>query len=153
MKIALRLLPLLLLMTACTEEEILVVHSELQPYFARFQEEGAMRNVEIDFEALRIEGDIADLENVSGQCQHNTVDPDKVVIDAQYWQVLSDLEKEFVVFHELGHCALNRSHDESTLSNGNCATMMHSGQSGCRKNYSSSTRASYIDELFENREE
>jgi len=70
------------------------------------------------------------------------------VIDKAFFNQTSELLKEMVIFHELGHCVLFRGHREATYSNGTCASIMRSGVEGCRDNYRASTRAAYLDELF-----
>ncbi|MEM6799919.1 MAG: hypothetical protein AAF696_00870 [Bacteroidota bacterium] len=138
----------LLSFSACEPDEILVIDSELQPYFERFHEEAALRGRDIDFEELRIEGTIEELEGVGGSCVHNSVDPNLVKIDLVFWAQASEWEKEFIVFHELGHCALKRSHLDERNQDGSCFSLMHSGTSGCRNTYGEETRERYLDELF-----
>jgi hypothetical protein len=57
--------------------------------------------------------------------------------------------KEYIVFHELGHCVLNRPHTEDSFSNGVCSSIMRSGNGGCYDYYNRFTRQYYVDELFE----
>ena len=38
-----------------------------------------------------------------------------VEIDPIFWQEATDTEKEVLIFHELGHCVLNRDHDEDII--------------------------------------
>jgi len=145
-----------LLIMGCTKEsdenlivEELNIDEELQPYFDRFVEEGANRGEAIDLVAKRIEGFLLDIEeeNVAGQCSYSSSSTRKVNIDINYWNSATDLEKEFVVFHELGHCYLERSHlDEAE--NRSCTSIMHSGTSGCRFRYNAASRGTYLDELF-----
>ena len=71
-----------------------------------------------------------------------------ILLDSQFWRRASEMEKEFLVFHELGHCYLGRSHLDEVAQNGNCQSMMNSGMGNCRINYNSQTRNEYLDELF-----
>lgn len=71
-----------------------------------------------------------------------------MIIDLEFWERANILNKEFVVFHELGHCTLFRAHKEGVDANGICVSMMRSGLEDCRDNYSAITRATYWDELF-----
>lgn len=153
-KLSLITLLLVLLAIGCQKEELEVeniyIDEALAPYLERFSVEGAARGVTVDFESANIS---AYLENipaagVSGQCYHNNDAPNRLVIDVVFWNQASDIRREFVIFHELGHCFLQRSHLETMRSDGTCASMMHSGLSGCRNAYSSATRATYLDELF-----
>lgn len=139
-----------LLLFACEQEEEIVVDQDLVPYFERFEQEAATRGVVFDYVKDRIEGHLTDIEetDVSGKCQSNSVDPDKVYIDANYWRRATDLEREFIVFHELGHCFLQREHLDDATNTGNCTSIMHSGLGTCRNAYSNNTRSAYLDELF-----
>lgn len=144
------LLLLGMVLASCEKEEEIFVEGELRAYFERFELEAAARGITFNFEEDRIEGYLEDIEetNVSGKCQFNSVYPDRVTIDANFWGSASDLEKEFVVFHELGHCFLEREHTEEATNGGVCKSIMHSGTGTCRNAYSNMTRSNYLDELF-----
>lgn len=139
---------------ACQKETTTIasiyIDEDLEPYFERFQSEGAARGVSIDFAAANVSAYLEQIEaaNVTGQCYYQNDEPDRLVIDQTFWQQATDIRREFVVFHELGHCFLKRSHLDATLPDGTCASMMHSGLSGCRNAYNSLTRSDYLDELF-----
>lgn len=138
------------LISACEKQEEIFVSPDLQEYFDRFAIEAGQRGITFDYEASRIEGYINDVveRGVSGKCVFNSELPDQVYIDLAFWNAASDLEKEFVVFHELGHCFLQREHLDSTKPDGSCLSMMHSGLGGCDNAYSRSNRTAYLDELF-----
>lgn len=139
-----------LVMVSCEKEEEIFVDTGLLSYFERFELEAAARGITFDYEEDRIEGHLENIEetDVSGKCQFNSVYPDKVTIDVNFWRSASDLEKEFVVFHELGHCFLEREHTEEATNGNVCKSIMHSGTGTCRNAYSLSTRTNYLDELF-----
>lgn len=153
-----RLLPALagLVILGCQKESItiteLFIDEELAPYLERFQEEAATRGITIDFAAAGISAFLEDIEeeSVSGQCRHQSDGSHQLVIDTGFWRQATEVRKEFVVFHELGHCALGRGHLDTSLADGTCASMMHSGLSGCRNAYNNLTRSYYLDELFLN---
>ena len=128
------------------------VDGELVPYFERFQEEAAARGISVDLATAEIEGVIEEIDeqHVAGQCSYGRFrNPRLVTIDASFWRRSSDRFKEFIVFHELGHCYLNRGHLESAFSNGVCVSIMRSGVGDCFDNYHVNTREYYINELFE----
>lgn len=122
----------------------------LWPYFKRFENEAAIRNIRVDLQGANITGFISDIptELIQGLCSHNSSAPKKVTVDLPFWNRASDQSKEFVIFHELGHCYLGRSHDESKDSQGFCLSIMRSSQEDCRDNYTELTRKKYLDELF-----
>lgn len=152
MKILLKFftLSILLLSTSCTKENDALVEAEIEVYFIRFADEAALRNIEIDFSELQIDGYFSEINEVGvvGQCQTFSDDSKDLVIEIEYWQGLKDLEKEFLIFHELGHCVLARSHLNTQDENGFCSSMMQSGSGECIDNYNAETRATYLDELF-----
>ena len=151
---------LLVLLWACEEPEEIAppepvkfpnVDPELRTYFQRFEDEAARRGYQVDLTATGISGVISEIDetHVLGTCSYPRAQPNRVTVDQTFWNRGSDLFREFVVFHELGHCFLFRPHLEEFLSNGACASIMRSGNGGCLDNYSSRTREFYIDELFE----
>ena len=128
------------------------VDAELVPFFEKFQEEAAVRGISVDLPTADIEGVIEEIDeqHVAGQCSYRGFsNPRLVTVDATFWRRSSNLFKEFIVFHELGHCYLNRGHVESAFPNGVCRSIMRSGVGDCLDNYNNNTRAFYIDELFE----
>ena len=42
-----------------------------------------------------------------------------IEIDPIYWNEASDTEKEVLLFHEMGHCVLNKEHNETVLTDFN----------------------------------
>lgn len=150
----------ILIFTACNQTEEPVIEEQitstdeidaaLQPFFTRFEAEAAERGIDIDLAAEGITGVIEEIstEHVAGTCTYGSHLPGDVVIDLEFWNNSSDLIKEMVIFHELGHCFLRRDHAESAFANGTCTSIMRSGTGDCRDNYNSGTREDYIDELF-----
>ena len=148
---------------ACTQEEEVIVpeepqirtfpnvEAELQEYFRRFEEEATLKGLEVDLVKLGITGVINEIDeqHVIGQCSYNRFNPRLVTIDQSFWNRSSDLSREFVVFHELGHCVLNRGHLEDAFSNGACKSIMRSGTGRCFDAYNIRNRDYYVEELFE----
>ncbi|MEL6124666.1 MAG: hypothetical protein AAFR14_13205, partial [Bacteroidota bacterium] len=56
--------------------------------------------------------------------------------------------REYIIFHELGHCVLFRDHVDACFANNTWTSIMRSGHGSCFDNYTSRTRPYYIDELF-----
>ncbi len=138
---------------SCQKDETvdnLHIDNPLLEYFDRFVVEGALRNVTVDYVASRVSGYLRVITqpNVIGQCAHDPTKPNTVIVDRIYWDTATDLEREFVVFHELGHCVLNREHLDASDAQGNCISIMTSGTGQCVINYTPSTRSKLLDELF-----
>ena len=144
-----------LLFAGCEIEEPaevnnLYIAAELQPYFDLFEVEAAARGLDYNLSEENLEGyllRIAD-DDVIGQCAFNTEQPRRVTIDVTFWRRASDFEKEMVVFHELGHCVLDRDHVDDANPDGTCVSIMHSGLGDCRLNYNGTNKEGYLDELF-----
>lgn len=124
----------------------------LLPFFDEFIEQASLRNIDLSdatyavtatFGALTAE----DGQRILGMCSARAGDH-TITLDKTYWSRTTPLLREFLVFHELGHCVLGREHLDTQHSNGVCTSIMHSGKTGCRNAYSTSTRSAYLDELF-----
>jgi len=139
----------LTIFSAC--EDTVETDTELIPYFDLFAAEAAKRGITVDYVAERIEGSIRQIddESVLGQCFRNEEKPKKVVVDTEYWADASESEKEFLIFHELGHCFLNRDHDDSFDGDGTCLSIMHSTPQACTFELTEENKEAYLDELFE----
>jgi len=164
-KKAVVLVPFLIFLLSCTEHSILEtegmveaepigypdVDERLWPFFGRFEEEGKKRGISISLIAEGISGEISDIdkERVVGQCNFNRQNPNHVTIDLDFWRNADKDFREFVVFHELGHCHLFRAHRETQNTNGTCKSIMRSGNGDCFDNYNRFTRNLYLDELFD----
>lgn len=144
---------IILLASSCQHKvDGVILDKELEPYWTIFQEEAAARGIVFDNAEERIEGYIQNVspDGVIGACQRNENNANNraTFFDRTYWESATDLEKEYVVFHELGHCFLLLDHDDSADSGGSCISIMASGLGGCVENYNSITRDTLIDRLF-----
>ena len=144
---------LLFFMPSCQKEQIepityLNVAAELCPYFQQFEEEAATRGVIIDLKKTPISGRLSTIQDgYIGLCA--TRERREIVIDENFWKRSSELSKELIVFHELGHCVLERNHLDKKLADGTCFSMMRSGKGGCLDFYTAQTRTRLLDELFQ----
>lgn len=126
-----------------------LVETEMVPYFERFANEAALRGIDLDWSSEMISASLTDIaEDKVGQCLTYNNGTRQINIDKVYWNKSSDMEREFLIFHELGHCVLSRSHLDQEQKDGTCTSIMSSGESSCRKNYTLLTRTQYLDELF-----
>lgn len=126
------------------------VDARLWEYYQTFENEAAKRGLAVDLKTTLITGEIDNIHdnNVIGTCQYGRYVNNHITIDKSFWAKSSQLGKEFVVFHELGHCFLNRSHLEDSTSGGLCVSLMRSGNGSCRDAYSFQNREYYLNELF-----
>lgn len=128
------------------------VDERLLEYFDRYEAEAELRGITVDLSAFQLTGYIREIEEdgVAGECTYDPNAPNRLVVDEELWygENTSDLLKEYVVFHELGHCERLRGHREDENRDGRCVSLMASGTGGCRAVYSSLNREEILDELF-----
>ncbi len=141
-----------LFFTSCETDD--PIPEDLQFFLDRFEEEANKRDqsFSMDVENTRIL--LVEIINggVLGQCVRDPEAGNQIHVDRSYWENpnTTDLEKEFVVFHELGHCILNRDHLNDPDSDGVCSSIMYNGNSpACNLVYTESNRDELIDELFQ----
>ncbi len=126
------------------------VDPDLWSYYEEFEAEADKRGLSYDLNNLNISGEIQEIHQsgVAGSCQYGSAINNHVTIDKTFWNRASDFTKEMVVFHELGHCALLRGHDERQNRAGLCLSIMRSGTGNCIDAYSAQNRDAYLNELF-----
>jgi hypothetical protein len=149
----------LLIFSSCELEPVLVyeeeeaqVESSVQGYLDRFVYEARIRGLDVAYATSQVDVGIADIPkpNVIGQCAWSEGHSHAITLDEAYWNRANDLQREFVVFHELGHCVLGSDHRDYSDAYGNCGSIMTSGTSDCRVVYTQNNRTRLLDELFEN---
>lgn len=137
-------------LTGC-KKDIIETDQALLPYFDLFALEAEKRGITVDYELERIEGLLQDIrdESVLGQCFRNAEKPKKVIIDQEYWDEADEFSKQFLIFHELGHCFLNREHDDRSDASNVCISIMHSTPQACDFELTEENKKEYLDELFQ----
>ena len=92
------------------------VDPAFESYVQAFIAEGAKRGQTIDFDdsGLIVEFSDVTVGNASGFCY---VGEHHVVIDKSEWTSLSENVRGFLLFHELGHCELDRGHRNDKFEN------------------------------------
>ena len=160
MRLLLLVVCALVVWSSCTQDDedpkgaggVYDVDPIFEPYVQQFIKEGAQRGLAIDFSDTGLKMELSDrqLEFAGGFCylgQHH------VVINKSVWQEGFEDYKTRLIFHELGHCELDRRHRNDRFSNSVWKSLMRGDPLnqaerqipvpffGFRKQY-------YIDELF-----
>jgi N-acetylneuraminic acid mutarotase len=137
-------------LSGCKKDEF-DVPDEFKGYVQRFENEGRLRGKIIDIEKQGLKVEFADFtgQDIAGLTKYE--DPIRIQIDRTYWNENSDIIREFVMFHELGHGFLGiHDHRNDTLPNGQWKSIMR----GPPANYQvhmieyEKHRDYYLDELF-----
>lgn len=150
---------LICLMLSCKKEAVFI-DPELAVYIDRFLEEAAKRELEVDVDNLQafILPEVTEGETRLCGKGYSPIFGDnirRIDISQFCWEFATDIEKEILVFHELGHALLDREHQSSKMQNGRNRSIMFSGAT-CNV-YTSYTdchtqmRQFYINELFNER--
>lgn len=126
-----------------------VVDPELVDYLDAFRDEGEKRGWTIDISKISATLIERDNSTYTGLCSFDGRNYNSIVIDQAIWKTLDPFMKELVMFHELGHCVLERSHREVIFTDGTCGSIMRSGLGTCFDNYNTNTRISYLNELYD----
>lgn len=126
----------------------------LIPHFINFEDEAFERGLDIDLSTSGISAVIEeiDIEDIAGRCSYgiHRFSFKEIIIDESFWEQTTTLTREFIVFHELGHCYLFRDHNDRCTDRGIWESLMRSGTlEGCRDLYNNRTREAYLDELFD----
>lgn len=147
---------LVALFTNCSKSKNRVVDPELEVYVDRFFAEAAARNVDVSDDDLEVVfRDLSD-EGVCGlgYFRFEGTDLRKVEINPDFfcWGFQEDLARESLVFHELGHAILRRTHMSTNLPNGLPARIMCDGNIcdifSLYDKYTQGKRTYYLDKLF-----
>lgn len=136
------------ILIGCKKDDVPVpaeIQDDFKIYVDRFISEGSKRGVKVDLSGYKVSyGD-----TLKYYCGYAFYDKKQVIIRYDCWQGLTDLDKEILMFHELGHAYLGRNHNNNLLENGDYKTMMFNGnQFGLYAEYSIEKRKYYLDELF-----
>jgi hypothetical protein len=129
---------------------------EIEPYVIRFEFEAQKRGYNINIHTTDIKIKYGDPVGLSvADCYMNL---NIIIVDSLIWNTNGgDLERERVIFHELGHGYLNRLHLNDTMPNGEYKSMMLGGFSPmplvnkfnyCDTSTLTNRHCYYLDELF-----
>lgn len=97
------------------------VDEELLPYFEEFA-------TDCNLAVIDIPAGFADIDegSVVGYCTEYQQDRTykEITIDRDYWNAVGEGNRHWLVYHELGHCRLNRDHLDRTDKKGNPISIM-----------------------------
>ena len=135
----------------------ILIDTPFQEYVDRFIEEAAQRGTQIDFSdtGLQIQFGTVPPE-AAGVCNgrgDGTSGSHVIYVRRSSWNEYSDSQRERLVFHELGHCELNRGHLNDTLPNGEWLSIMRGDplpkDIQFYTNFTGRRRTYYVNELFD----
>ncbi|OFZ18469.1 MAG: hypothetical protein A2X94_00555 [Bdellovibrionales bacterium GWB1_55_8] len=104
--------------------------AELAKYVNKFVDDAKIQGVDVlpDMKNPTLEIRIASLDSygssVIGLCETGT-NQRRVTFDPDFWNSVSETQRELLAHHELGHCVLYRGHRTTTLTTGAYASIMY----------------------------
>lgn len=108
-------------LTSCKgkKRDVLFIAPELQPLIAKFVEDGEKYGAKVTIANLSAQLTERLEFPVVGDCTRNGDYP-MIRISKSFWETASEANRQLEIYHELGHCILNREHDDAVIAeNGN----------------------------------
>ena len=129
--------------------------NSIDPLFSEFLEsfilEGRKYGIDLQKKASSVRINFGELgKNKAGSCKKYS-GYSQVTIYKSIWEKMDSLQKQVLIFHELGHCLLGRKHRNDRLPRGECASLLveSQNQNSCFCNfYSQEWKEYYLRELF-----
>jgi hypothetical protein len=136
-------------LTACGRPPVLQVDPVFLPYVERFEKASEAMGNPIQVSDLRLE--FGQMQNAmeNGACEIVGDEVPTVYINEKAWNRLTEVDREALIFHELGHCVLRRAHVAEIEETGVPKSLMHPYRIQTRV-YVANEEA-YLKELFARR--
>ncbi len=151
MKFYINLFLIVVVSFSCDKDPEQNINPQFDSYVSEFFEEASIRGLNIELSETDITIDFGNLDDTKGgECNY---DDNKITINTNQWDNLNEEMRKWLIFHELGHCVLNRrGHVNEVIGTGECRSVMKGTEDGftCTTNfYSKLWWDYYLDELFD----
>lgn len=114
-----------ILLSSCSRDTLQVYPDEFRPFVLEFFADAQGRGLNIreeDFDFTISYREEFETDRIVGQCVNQN--RHKITIKQPWWEEASFEERRYLIYHELGHCILDRPHVEKKSPRGLCATIM-----------------------------
>jgi hypothetical protein len=98
---------------------------EFAPYADRFQQAAAQQGLQVPVDNLIIRFGELQNERQNGLCELTSDQTPTITIRKEIWDQMDDADREELIFHEMGHCVLGRSHKSEKSADGVPLSIMH----------------------------
>lgn len=122
---------------------------EFGSYVEKFEAEGALRGVEFQERNLVVRFGELPNARARGMCEIGEGMTPTVTISEEAWNNSTEVEREQLMFHELGHCMLLRGHQSGMDDHGHPVSLMNPYK--IQETVYLTKQAELLDELFKAR--
>lgn len=127
------------------------INPAFDTYIESFEEEARIMYLNDNFVIGDIPINFGDTENVQfqGVCFLYPNGDREVIVRKEWWDAVTEIKKETLIFHELGHCKLDRDHRNDSITHQSVIyqlSVMH--ENILNADQFSDYRPEYITELF-----
>jgi hypothetical protein len=142
-------------MTSCTSGSLLGYEEPkgLDKYLQEFKSAASERGYPFsipDKFKVKLVKKIEGRTTIRGSCTEDI--PMVIRLEKDYWMQADSTQRKILLFHEFGHCLLNRSHTNAILPNGEWKSLIRGGKLAEKRSYIINFRdfrkEYYWDELF-----
>lgn len=116
------------------------------PYAERFQKTAAEQGVHVEIDNLVIQFGELSNPRQNGLCELTAYQTPTITIRQEIWDQMEDVDREELIFHEMGHCVLGREHTSVQTSDGIPESIMNPYR--ISNSIYETNREYYISELF-----
>jgi hypothetical protein len=136
----------------CNPDPVQFIPDTFSPYVNGFFQEAQARGYDLQLEDYQIS--VVFRENINpdgriGECSSGS--RLSIRIDPDYWNRASEAKRRWLIFHEMGHCILDRPHRSGADERGLCYSIMNdNGEVSCELNLNSDLWWNYlVNEMFD----
>lgn len=126
---------------------------ELDKYLQEFKSAASQRGYNLNIPKklkVKLVDEIEGRNTIRGSCTEDI--PMVIRLEKDYWMEADSTQRKILLFHEFGHCFLNRDHSNEVLPNGEWKSLMRGGTLPKNRSYVINFRGLrkqyYWDELF-----
>ena len=117
----------IIILSACSKDKVYNVPPEVEVYVQRFEDEAQARGYDIEIKRLKVNF-VDNLSNggdaIAGRCNNPGGRTPHIELSSDFLEMSPEVQEQ-LVFHELGHCVLEREHVDAFMSNGHYSSIMN----------------------------
>lgn len=121
--------------------------SGFESYVSSFEESAHARGVDLAIADLVIEFGTPAAPTADATCYQGGNTVPRIVIDQKKWDAMPEAKRTALLFHEMGHCVLDRPHLDGAKSGSSCPVSVMNSYTLSATCYSSNEDY-YLSELF-----